>query len=115
MVSQCSQRQNQARRRSILLEAGQQAGLVGWGEIQSGPEKIPLEEEESQFVLVKAKFDGPKLRVRIKVVGECYQPRATLRAILALSRWAPVSRGVEGTNFRVPPEMREELRSAAIS
>lgn len=99
----------------FFWEAGADSGLVGWGEVQTGPERIPLEEEESQFVLVKAKFDGSRLRVRIKVNGECYRSRATLGAIPALSKWAPISRGVEGTNFRVPPDIRGELRSATIS
>lgn len=99
----------------FFWEAGARAGLVGWGEVQTEPERIPLEDDESQFVLVKAKFDGSRLRVRIKVDGECYRSRSALRAIPVLSKWAPISRGVEGTNFHVPPAIREELRSATTS
>jgi len=97
----------------FFWEAGPQAGLVGWGEIQTEPAKIPLEQEELQFVIVKAKFDGARLRVRIKVEGECYRSRAELRAVPALSNWAPLTRGVEGTNFRIPPAIRDQLRFAA--
>ncbi len=96
----------------FFWEAGPQAGLVGWGEVQTEPAKIPLEQEELQFVIVKAKFDGARLRVRIKVEGECYRSRVQLRAIPALSNWAPIRRGVEGTNFRIPPRLPEELRLA---
>jgi len=94
----------------FFWEAGPQAGLVGWGEIQTEPAKIPLEEEELQFVIVKAKFDGSRIRVRIKVEGECYRARAELRAASALSNWAPINRGVQGTNFHIPPTVREALR-----
>jgi EVE domain len=87
----------------FFWEAGPQAGLVGWGEIQTEPAKMPLGEEELQFVVVRAKFDGLRTRVRIKVDGECLHSRVQLRAIPALSNWAPISRGVEGTNFRIPP------------
>jgi hypothetical protein len=96
----------------FFWEAGPQAGLVGWGAVQAEPVRIPLEEEELQFVLLKAKFDGLRLRVRIKVDGECYRSRDELRAIPALSNWAPIKRGVEGTNFRIPPGLPEELRLA---
>jgi EVE domain len=46
----------------FFWEAGSQAGLVGWGEIQTDPAKIALEEEELQFVIVRAKFDGARPR-----------------------------------------------------
>jgi EVE domain-containing protein len=98
----------------FFWEAGTQAGLVGWGTILTDPAKLPLEQEEMQFVVVRAKFEGPRLRVRIKVEGECYRSRAQLREVPALSNWAPIRRGVEGTNFRVPPELYEDLRSAAM-
>jgi hypothetical protein len=98
----------------FFWEAGPQAGLVGWGTIQTDPEKIPLEEEELQFVIVKAKFDGPRLRVRIKVEGECYRSRTELRGVPPPSTWAPIARGVEGTNFRIPPGTRDQLRLAAV-
>jgi hypothetical protein len=94
----------------FFWEAGPQAGLVGWGEVQTEPAKIPLEQEELQFVIVRAKFDGARLRVRIKVEGECYRSRLQLRAIPAFSNWAPIGRGVEGTNFHIPPGVPEELR-----
>ena len=96
----------------FFWEAGSQAGLVGWGTVQSEPTKIPLEEEEQQFVLLKAKFDGIRLRVRIKVDGECYRSRVQLRAIPALGNWAPIKRGVQGTNFLIPHGLPEELRLA---
>lgn len=96
----------------FFWEAGLQAGLVGWGEVQSEPAKLPIQDEELQFVLVKAKFDGARPRVRIKVEGECYRSRAQLRTIAALSDWSPISRGVEGTNFRIPPGLPEQLRLA---
>jgi len=98
----------------FFWEAGTQAGLVGWGTILTDPAKLPLEQEEIQFVVVKTKFEGLRLRVRIKVEGECYRSRAQLRALSALSNWAPIRRGIEGTNFRVPRELREELRLAAM-
>src|SRR6266568_457947 len=69
----------------FFWEAGPQAGLVGWGEVQTEPAKVPLEQEELQFVIVKAKFDGARLRVRIKVEGECYRSREQLRAYQARS------------------------------
>ena len=97
----------------FFWEAGPKAGLVGWGEVQTEPARIPLEEEESKFVVLKAKFDGPQLRVRIKVEGECYLSRSELRGIEALRTWTPVRRGVEGTNFRIPPGIRDQLRLAA--
>lgn len=96
----------------FFWEAGPQAGLVGWGTVQSAPAKISLEEEEQQFVLLKAKFDGTRLRVRIKVDGECYRSRAQLSAIPTLSNWAPIKRGVQGTNFLIPHGLPEELRLA---
>ncbi|SRR6266852_3997949 len=97
----------------FFWEAGPKAGLVGWGEVQTEPARIPLEEEESKFVVVRAKFDGLQLRVRIKVEGECYRSRSELRSIEALRTWTPVRRGVEGTNFRIPPAIRDQLRLAA--
>jgi EVE domain-containing protein len=96
----------------FFWEAGAKAGLVGWGEVQTEPARIPLEEEELQFVVVKTKFDGPRLRVRIKVEGECYRSRTELRSIDALRTWTPVRRGVEGTNFRIPTSICERLRLA---
>lgn len=97
----------------FFWEAGPKAGLVGWGEVQTEPARIPLEEEESKFVVLKAKFDGLQLRVRIKVEGECYRSRGELRSIEALRTWTPVRRGVEGTNFRIPPGIRDQLMLAA--
>jgi hypothetical protein len=86
---------------------------VGWGKIQTDPADLALEQEEMQFVLVKAKFAGVRLRVRIKVEGESYRPRTELRTIPTLRNWAPVARGVEGTNFRIPPAILEELHLIA--
>jgi hypothetical protein len=97
----------------FFWEAGPKAGLVGWGEIQTEPGRIQLEDEEAKFVVLKAKFDGLQLRVRIKVEGECYRSRSELRSIEGLRTWAPVRRGVEGTNFRIPPAIRDQLRLAA--
>ena len=97
----------------FFWEAGPKAGLVGWGEVQTEPARIPLEEEESKFVVVKAKFDGLQLRVRITVQGECYRSRNELRSIEALGTWTPVRRGIEGTNFRIPTAIRDHLLLAA--
>jgi hypothetical protein len=94
----------------FFWQAGPQAGLVGWGKIQSDPAELPLDEEEMQFVIVKAKFAGDRLRVRIKIEGESYRPRTELRTIPTLRTWAPVARGVEGTNFRIPAAIVGELR-----
>ena len=94
-------------------EAGPEAGLVGYGRIETEPERIPLEPEELQFVVVKAKFDGIRLRVRISVEGECYRSRGELRANAVLSKWKPAARGVEGTNFAIPSEILPELRRVA--
>src|ERR1700720_3192044 len=62
----------------FFWEAGSQAGLVGWGRIQMEPAKIPLEQQEWQFVILKAKFDGLRIRVPISVQGECFRSRAEL-------------------------------------
>lgn len=94
----------------FFWEAGPQAGLVGWGTIQTDPVKMPLEQEELQFVLVKAKFEGSRLRVRIKVDGYCFR-----RKVPGLGEWRPVARGVEGTNFHIPPAIRDQLQLAAKS
>ena len=94
-------------------EAGPEAGLVGYGRIETKPERIPLEPEELQFIVVKAKFDGIRLRVRISVEGKCYRSRRELRASALLSKWKPVARGVEGTNFAIPSEILPELRRVA--
>ncbi len=96
----------------FFWEAGPEAGLVGWGRISADPEKIPLGPEEFQFVLVKAKFDGDRLRVRITVEGECYWSRRELGGEAPFSTWNPVARGVEGTNFLIPEEILPELRRA---
>jgi hypothetical protein len=97
----------------FFWQAGPQAGLVGWGRIQTNPAQLPLEEEEVQFVIVRSKFAGSRLRVRIEVEGECYRPRTELRTIHTLANWAPVAHGVEGTNFRIPPAVLDELRLIA--
>lgn len=97
----------------FFWQAGRQAGLVGWGRIHTDPVELALDEEEIQFAVLKAKFAGVRLRVRIKIEGESYRPRTELRTIPTLRNWAPVARGVEGTNFRIPPAILEDLHLIA--
>lgn len=94
----------------FFWEAGSQAGLVGWGKIETDPEKGPIGPEEMQFILLRAKFDGFRLRVRITVEGECYRSRSELSGKPPFSNWNPVARGVQGTNFAIPADILPELR-----
>jgi hypothetical protein len=98
----------------FFWEAGPQAGLVGWGETKTEPCQLPLEAEESQFVVERAMFDGARLRVRIKVEGVCYFTRGKLRENSTLSTWAVVARGVQGTNFAVPASVVQELEKVIL-
>jgi hypothetical protein len=94
-------------------EAGPLAGLVGWGTVVTDPLMVGLERGEELFVVTKAKFDGLRLRVRIRVEGECYCPRSELKGQPPFSNWYPVARGQEGTNFRIPADVLPELRRIA--
>jgi len=94
----------------FFWEAGPEAGLVGWGTVERDPAKIPLDPEELEFVVEKRKFDGVRLRVRIRVEGTCYRSRTDLRRTTSLSNWQPAARGVQGTNFAVPADVAQELR-----
>lgn len=93
----------------FFWEAGPEAGLVGWGITQSEPSELPLEVEESQFVVDRPRFHGSRLRVRIKVEGACHITRDELRQNPILTRWAPVAQGVQGTNFEIPEDVLGEL------
>src|ERR1700740_910828 len=94
----------------FFWEAVPQAGLVGWGKIETDPEKLTLGPDETPFIVVKAKFDGSRLRVKINVQGVGYWSRGKLRKDPVLGKWAPVARGVEGTNFAIPANVLPELR-----
>jgi hypothetical protein len=93
----------------FFWEAGPEAGLVGWGTTETEPCQLPMEAEESQFVVERARFDGARLRVRIKVESVCHITRNELRQNPILTKWAPVARGVQGTNFEIPADVRGEL------
>jgi hypothetical protein len=94
---------------AYFWEAGPRAGLVGWGTIQIDPANLNLEPAETPFVVQKAKFEGLLIRVRITVEGECYLGRNELRENPILANWAPISKGVTGTNFAIPPNPLVEI------
>jgi hypothetical protein len=90
-------------------ESGPEAGLVGWGTVGTPPAPLPLEEEELPFVLLRAQFEGPQIRVRVRVDGVCYQSRSELRKDPKFLKYRAIANGNEDTNFAVPPEIASEL------
>jgi hypothetical protein len=94
----------------FFWEAGSEAGLVGWGSIETDPAKLQLESEELRFVKEQAKFEGLRPRVRIIIRKELYYPRRDLLRQPSLSKWYVIAHGQTGTNFRIPSDVLLGLR-----
>jgi hypothetical protein len=94
----------------FFWQAGRDAALVGWGTIETGPTMIGLEPQELPFTVDRARFEGSKLRVRVRVEGVCYRKRSELKANPAFRGYYPIAHGAQRTNLRVPEEVAAELR-----